>query len=117
MGNEQCVYDVGTSKCKDKNAGATPAPVAAAKCKGIQNLSRGVYIRVQKAKLEKKIKLVDEDADPICECHDVCEQKGADAFMYFTKGKKKTTAMCKCYMDIVTASSSGKLKMQFGKRA
>jgi len=178
--NPQCEYDVGTSKCKDKNAaskkmvckghdvsqdarcsvhktqgpceaegvspfsdgncdweeeagagdvggdaGATPAPVAAgatpapvaADCKGIQNLSRGVYIRVQKAKLEQKIKLVDENADPICECHDVCEQKGADAFMYFTKGRKKTTAMCKCYMDIEAASKSGKLRMQFGKRA
>jgi len=129
--NPQCEYDVGTSKCKDKNAGATPAPVGggatpapvgatpapvAGECKGKTNLAPGVFIRVNKVKLEEKVKLVDDDADPICECHDLCETKGADAFMYYTKGKKKPKALCKCYMDLADAAEKGKLKIQLGKR-
>merc|ERR1719300_1727006 len=126
--NENCAYDAGTSKCNSKPAvsAATPAPVAAAgtpapvagggDCKGKTNLAPGVFIRVNKVKLEEKVKLVDEDADPICECHDLCENKGADAFMHYTKGKKKPKAICKCYTDLAANAQKGKLKIQLGKR-
>jgi len=104
---------------------ATPAPVGgggaggsggAAECKGKTNLAPGVFFRVNKVKLEEKVKLVDENADPICECYDLCEEQGADAFMYYTKGKKKPKAMCKCYKGIEAAAAAGKLKIQLGKR-
>jgi len=99
-------------------AANTPAPVAgpgdAAECAGKTNLSPGVYIRLNKPKLEQKTKLVDDNADPICECHDLCKEKSADAFMYYTKGKKKPKALCKCYMGIAAANEDGKLKLQMG---
>eukprot|EP00497_Spongosphaera_streptacantha_P004743 TRINITY_DN5639_c0_g1_i1.p4 TRINITY_DN5639_c0_g1~~TRINITY_DN5639_c0_g1_i1.p4 ORF type:complete len:53 (+),score=15.91 TRINITY_DN5639_c0_g1_i1:258-416(+) len=34
--------------------------------------------------------------------------------MYYTKGKKKPKALCKCYMDIAAANEDGKLKLQIG---
>merc|ERR1719383_1238440 len=57
--NEQCVYDVGTSKCKDKNAadcedGDFACCGARNDCKGKTNLVSGVFIRVNKVKLEEK---------------------------------------------------------------
>jgi len=119
---------------KPASAVVTPAPVGGAgggggsvsggggECAGKTNLSPGVYIRLNKlrarplykATLEQKTKLVDDDADPICECHDLCKEKSADAFMYYTRGKKKTKAICKCYMDLVAANEGGKLKLQIG---
>jgi len=105
--NQSC-FDA--KSCRHQQAGAGDA----AECEGITNLSPGLYIRMNKAKLEQKTKLVDENVDPICECHDLCKEKSADAFMYYTKGKKKPKAICKCYMDIVAANEDGKLKLQIG---
>eukprot|EP00497_Spongosphaera_streptacantha_P005250 TRINITY_DN61_c0_g2_i11.p1 TRINITY_DN61_c0_g2~~TRINITY_DN61_c0_g2_i11.p1 ORF type:complete len:261 (+),score=66.74 TRINITY_DN61_c0_g2_i11:87-785(+) len=83
-------------------------------CAGKTNLSTGLYIRMDKPKLEQKTKLVDDNVDPICECHDLCKEKSADAYMYFTKGKKNPKPICKCYLDIAAANEEGKLKLQIG---
>jgi len=96
------------------DGGAGSGGGAATECAGKTNLSRGLYIRTNKPKLEEKTKLVDDNKDPICECHDLCKVKGADAFMYYAKGKKKTKAICKCYKNIVAANESGKLKLAIG---
>jgi len=43
---------------------------------------------------KKSVKLTDEDADPVCECHDKCKSEKMDIFTYFMK---KGKANCTCY--------------------
>jgi len=90
----------------------TPAPVDT-RCPGKTNLVPGLYMIIDKAR-EQKVELVDDNEDPVCECHDLCKGKSADAYMYYVSRAKP---ICKCYMDIVEANKEGKLKLVYSKRS
>lgn len=73
-------------------------------CDGIENKSDDTFIKVKvdKKSGSKKVSLVDDDADPLCECADLCKKEGSMYYSYYVKKNKPT---CMCYQE-------GSLKMK-----
>merc|ERR1719245_2767274 len=73
-------------------------------CDGIENKMDDTFIKVKvdKKSGSKKVKLVDDEKDPLCECGDLCKQAGS---MYYSYYIKKDKATCMCYEE-------GSLKMK-----
>jgi len=67
------------------------------KCQGQKNSDAylNTLTKVKKG-TNQYVKLVDDKAEPVCECYDLCKASdlGADVFMYFVK--KNGSAKCKC---------------------
>lgn len=82
--------DCNTQSCRD--------------CDGIENKLDGTYIKVKKA-ISKKAKLVDKEADPLCECADLCKADNSMSAAYYSYYIKKDKPTCMCY-------EAGSLKMK-----
>lgn len=73
-------------------------------CDGIENKMDDTFIKVKTDQKSgsKKVNMVDEDADPLCECADLCKKLGSMYYSYYVKKDKPT---CMCYQE-------GSLKMK-----
>jgi len=86
QGGQACPSLTETRECNTEACGP---------CTGIANKADNVRMRVKKPTAKKKVELVDKEADPICECYDLCAaEEGMAYYSYYIKKDKPT---CQCY--------------------